>query len=714
MSHPFDTSRLASADVDVKRWINETLHQASVANASVSTDTHVGQLLTRLQLHQQETATTLEDIISQSVVRLPRVAMEVERMGKDARDLSERLSDTAKRAQEIVQSAPPDAERLRQLRRAKEKLIRCAKVLQKAKMLGLQLDELEAAASSRGGFGAKSGGGDDMESITTSVAEVHESLREVQTVDPSFGTAMEARLRTLEAELQHNVERDCLDLMKRQDTKRAPKLLAALRKIHRDEHVFQQYLSHIVQSRKPHILQDLKSVTAANGANSGDLSIAFSQHYRNFEKIFSKEADYIRTLYSVQHRDPSAKDGLAPAVDSAECADAVKALTEAIGAISNESVGGILSSVSNEALVSCYALLPAASDSKSVGMICRKPYESIVTNFTQRETKDIMAAMHDGSTPNAFNHGILFIVASLQRCTVFFPERTLMPVVRSATDAIKQSLRVITNFDDRGSIAASSSSSTPSTQVAFQQYNECGTAMRSLNLLTDAATGALIQASQVHSTLADQLLGAKEEIIALEKECRARCLSAVCATMILPFRKILKEYTQFHLWAPQKASGSSGPKVAKSLAAFNAGEVAPTDLIRTFGSELMELPMTLESVEGDLSSDDANGDVVQFWIGRVVGDVVAMSIEDIRTLVIHPSLPTHGTVGEKDAVPTVVPALEQLICDLEYLSNVLAAVSEASFESTLGVAIQKIQDELERVKSQAGLCVEPCSLSRIL
>ncbi|CUI15449.1 Hypothetical protein, putative, partial [Bodo saltans] len=305
MALNIDTAGLASPKVDLKQWINETLRsQAAAGGASVSMDVHVGQLLTRLQLHQQETATSLEDMISQSVVRLPRVAMEVERMGKEARDLSDRLATTAKHAQAVVETAPTDAQTLQQLRKTKEKLNRCAKVLQKAKMLGLQLDELEAAASSRssGNHGGNANPNEqhDMESITTSVAEVHESLREVQAVDPGFGTAMESRLRTLEGELQHNVERDCLDLMRRQDTARAPKLLTALRKIHRDEHVIQQYLAHVVQSRKAAILQDLKPVM--NGNIGGDLSIAFAQHYRNFEKIYSKEAGYLCALYGVSQQ----------------------------------------------------------------------------------------------------------------------------------------------------------------------------------------------------------------------------------------------------------------------------------------------------------------------------------------------------------------------------------------------------------------------------
>lgn len=724
-----DTTRLASTEVDLKQWINETLARSSTSGAGVPMDVHVGQLLTRLQLHQQETATSLEDMISQSVVRLPRVAMEVERMGKEARDLSERLSTTAKTAQEVVESAPPDAQKLRHLRRTKEKLTRCAKVLQKAKMLGLQLDELEAAASSRGAalgggsHGTKDNSADqhDMETITTSVAEVHESLREVQAIDPSFGTAMEARLRTLEAELQHNVERDCLDLMRRQDTVRAPKLLAALRKIHRDEHVFQQYLAQVVQSRKSVLLQDLKSVTS-NTAAGGDVSLAFGQHYRTFDKLFTKEADYVQALYGIVN------DTSNSAVDAAQFEEAIKALTESLGSLSNETVAGILSTSSNEALVNCYASLLAeigkanSPSSKILAHVCQRPYEGLLKQFTLREVRDISSGMHidhrSSSATAGFRKGIEFVASSLQRCSLFFPNETLPSVASAVNEAVKQALKSMTNIEG-SSQPASTSSSTILIQQAFQQYNESISALRSLSLLTDGNSGAFAIAGNKLPPLAPLLIQARDDILAFEKECRTCCLDAVCATMIVPFRGILKDYSRFHLWCAldTSAPGKVPQAVTRPLAAFHAGQVAPTDLIRQFGAQLMELPMTLESVESDLDTTDTadGGDVVQFWLTRVVSDIVSLTIDNLRGLTLHLSLPTHGSVGEEDAVPTVVPALEQLVCDLEYLSNVLAAVSEASFEQTLGVAIQKLQGELDLANDPAsGRLGRPCALAQVL
>jgi hypothetical protein len=181
--------------------------------------------------------------------------------------------------------------------------------------------------------------------------------------------------------------------------------------------------------------------------------------------------------------------------------------------------------------------------------------------------------------------------------------------------------------------------------------------------------------------------------------------------MLTPFRSILADYSRFHLWR-----AAAGNEQVKTLAAYNAGQVAPTDLIRQFGAELMELPMTLESVEGDLdtSPEGSEGDAVQFWLSRVVGEIVTLTIQSIRQFVIKPSPPTHGTVGDQGVALSVVPALEQLTCDLEYLSNVLVAVSEATFEETLGLAITKLQEELERLKAAGGPAGQPCVLASIL
>lgn len=702
-SMEFDTSRLASADLDVKAWINEAISRRTAG--ATTTEQRVTQLLTNMQLHQQTTANSLEELINQAVVRLPRVALDVERMATDAIELSEKLAVSAAQAAEVVQSVPPEAEALAELRRTKEKLTYCAKILQKAKMLSVQVEDLEHAARS-GKVGGATKDVSDMESIATSVAEVHASLRDVQRVDPSFGSAMEPRLRALEAELQHNVEKECLDLLKRQDKSSAPKLLAALRKIQRDDHVMHQYLLHIVGARKNQLVADVKS----SGMHGAPIGLPGAQQHRNGEAVSLTLAQYYRSAVKALIKDVEYLDLLYPTEPVAADKCAADLITKLSAATSELVLERLQSLGTNDEIVNCYRAVSAEIRKGYTGGLERynalidlltrsseQPFESLVPQFVSREQHaiegalDAVALLTEMDNKSAAKVGMEKITSSLDRCLHFFPSATLPRALLSATDTLTRVLNTL---------SAPSAQSSSSAQSAFRQYSVFCVVAKTVGLLVDPSNGWFVnvQRSPTAHVIDDGLLiKAAETIVGAEMSARRAAANSVCGTMMTPFQRVLKEYISSPMWT---VSGSAG--TSKGLVAFNAGQVAPSDLIRQFGASLMELPVMLEAVEAEATDfgDDEDG---QVWLGRIVTEVVQHLATQVNTIQIRHRAPSAASPRTSDV--SLLPALEQLACDIEYIGNVLAAVSEASFD-VLGTISSKLQELCEAEKRSPGTVKE--------
>ena len=83
-----DFSSFSDANFDAKAWINDAIK----ASKSDGTETFVSSMILKLQLLSQEVSSSFEETSSQTLVRMPRALMEIERMSKEAKNLRANLN----------------------------------------------------------------------------------------------------------------------------------------------------------------------------------------------------------------------------------------------------------------------------------------------------------------------------------------------------------------------------------------------------------------------------------------------------------------------------------------------------------------------------------------------------------------------------------------------------------------------------------------------
>jgi hypothetical protein len=482
--------------------------------------------------------------------------------------------------------------------------------------------------------------------------------------------------------------------MKRYETTQAPKLLAALRKIHREGHVLQQFLAQLASSRRSQANHELK----AGDHSKGEASVVlFAQYYRNLGKQFFKDVQFLETLLPDDQ-----------ATSSSAFETAARDLVEKVTLATSDAVTDKLRHMSsNDELVKCYL-----SSSVEIGKVVAdatsrvsallgtlttslgRPFEGQIPLFVQREQQVIDTAVNAASSADDLalksqvRHAVDQVVASLDRCAVFFPDSTLPQVLGHATEALVRLLQHV-------SVGGGSGPAPPAT-VAFRRFNSLCITWRSMSALCEAGTGWLVT-SRPRFTNSDvvsqRMCDSLDRLRSAESTSRTACVKVVCDAMQGPFNSILKQYVASTLW-------SQGPLGSKGLAVYNPGQVAPSDLIRQLGAELMELPMSLDAVESSITDPSAASGEWEApeWLSVIVSDVVDTFVATLRTITIHPRQMAGSEAASQEK--SLIPPLEQLVCDMEYFGNVLAAVSEANYERSLGRAMVTLQAALELQRTQ--------------
>jgi hypothetical protein len=626
-----NTPLLQHSSFDLKAWMNSVL-PAVAATGDAGDDLRVSKLLTRLQVHHQEASASLEDLISQALVRLPRTALEVERLTSDTVQLSKQLSAVVESVEPRIAALPAQAKDIARLDLARAKLLRCSHFLQRAKMVTLQLEELEVTAK------AGSGGGAAVEGFANAISEIQDTLRDLQRIDPSYGADIQARVHSLENDVQKSVERECLELLRRQDRVRAPALLSTLRKIGREGAVMDEFVALAAKQRKEQFLSDLRASAAGGAKPATELVAVLASNYKGIAKIITREAGYIGELFD---NDPQTAADVAKKIGRAFAEPGIASLL----------TSRLRQLQSNADLVQCIGTVQELKNQQSGALIehaqedAFATFAPLVPTFLQREADQLMTGAPD--SPQSFAQYFETLEDSVSRCTSFLPAITLgahLPVVLAA-------LR-----DRLSSLAAP----TGSLQERLQHYGVlCG--LRGhlgayeasfLARLPHVASAGKLSPSVVANI--EALVGSLRAALVKSIDSSER---SVGDALLVPVALRMRTYEQWDLWSSSAPSAAS----KRPYASFSSGEVSPSDIMRSVCEALMEVPLMLEAVNVDAAE-------MQLWLTRVVDASVASLSATLAAITIRgPSA-------------FVVHALDQLATDVEYYHNVLNAVSEGPFE----------------------------------
>lgn len=247
-----DPTAFSSKSFDRNAWLNGIL----TGGDPNSLEEQSSKLLTEIQIETQESVTRLEDTISVALSRLPRSVKDLEAVSAAVNSVTTSLEKIGEKT--CAMRTPQVAlEKLHELGSVSNKLKKCDQFLQSAADLSLQVEHIEMRLS-------QSADEDDVSDVAEATSSAECLLKQLQEVDSTFGSGFRQRIDRFESDLQKKLERDCLELLRKEDRERAPKLLATLRKIGRETSVIDSYCSLLIQPRKAQFMKDLSSTGTSN------------------------------------------------------------------------------------------------------------------------------------------------------------------------------------------------------------------------------------------------------------------------------------------------------------------------------------------------------------------------------------------------------------------------------------------------------------------
>lgn len=280
-----DLRQLSRDDLDVRRWLNATLSRvlegakdtaatqageantkATAARRSLQLEEQLVHLLhARVQTHRQELSSGIDDLISNTLVRLPRTTMELGRMATEAEELTGQLQVIEAIVQPGVGTAADTYVAQLHTRNASEvKLRRCTRLLEKAarvqeslRNIQYLIDHREAAAGSRKGealsresSAAAAGETDgkaaatrqrDLDEVAGIIRQAREDLLEITAVEDTFGEQHRAQLEQFEQYIEHAIEEECVGCLRAHQLERGTRLITTLHSIGRADAVLKRY-----------------------------------------------------------------------------------------------------------------------------------------------------------------------------------------------------------------------------------------------------------------------------------------------------------------------------------------------------------------------------------------------------------------------------------------------------------------------------------------
>ncbi|GET89511.1 hypothetical protein, conserved [Leishmania tarentolae] len=338
-----DNIRQLSRDgLDVRRWLNTVLSRvveaakemapagttaaaaapsvpsqaltaplAAVTATSTRKPLHLEEQLVqllhaRVQTHSQDLSASIEDLISSTLVRLPRTTMELERMATEAAELTAQLQRIESVVQPSVASGSDTYVTGLQMRKASEsKLQKCKRYLEKAARVkesirNLQyliehreltnnkvessygsstFDGLERAmdssadpitAGSPSNSSPSSGKAGtrhrDLDEVAGIIRQAREDLKEITSVDDTFGEQYKAQLEQFEQYIEHALEEECVACLLAHRQERSTRLMTTLYSIGRADAVLKRYGEQAATQMASMQQEKLRAYASSGGA----------------------------------------------------------------------------------------------------------------------------------------------------------------------------------------------------------------------------------------------------------------------------------------------------------------------------------------------------------------------------------------------------------------------------------------------------------------
>ncbi|KPA86921.1 hypothetical protein ABB37_00954 [Leptomonas pyrrhocoris] len=300
-----DLRQLSRDDLDVRRWLNATLSRvleaakdtpitSGEARSSGSSNTGtstaprkspqveeplVQLLLARVQTHHQELSASIEDLVSNTLVRLPRTTMELSRMSTEAGELTGQLKSIEDIVKPAVNAKSDAYVAQLHVRKASEmKLRKCMRLLEKAarveesiRNIQYLVEHREANAghqnksdsSNNNNHGTlssadlRNNGADaagkasatttkatrqrDLDEVAAIIRQARDDLKEITAVDDTFGEQYKAQLEQFEQYIEQALEEECVACLRTHQLERATRLITTLHSIGRADAVLRRY-----------------------------------------------------------------------------------------------------------------------------------------------------------------------------------------------------------------------------------------------------------------------------------------------------------------------------------------------------------------------------------------------------------------------------------------------------------------------------------------
>ncbi|CAJ1027198.1 hypothetical protein, conserved [Leishmania lindenbergi] len=330
-----DIRQLSRDDLDVKRWLNATLSRvvdavkevplvgataASAASpASSKTSAATSALVTtasarkslrleeqlvqllhaRVQTHSQELSTSIENLISSTLVRLPRTTLELKRMATEAAELTEQLQCIEGVVNPAVAAGSDTYVKELQLRKASEsKLHKCKRYLEKAAQVKENIRNLHYLVEHRESMSNKKGNGSagqitavnaangsslsdkatpphrDLDEVAGIIRQTREDLKEITAVDDAFGEQYKAQLEQFAQYIEHALEEECVACLLAHQLERATRLMTTLYSIGRADAVLKRYGEQAAIQMAAIQLEKLRACVSSGGAGAHGSSAA--------------------------------------------------------------------------------------------------------------------------------------------------------------------------------------------------------------------------------------------------------------------------------------------------------------------------------------------------------------------------------------------------------------------------------------------------------
>ncbi|KAG5501904.1 hypothetical protein JKF63_04174 [Porcisia hertigi] len=412
-----DIRQLSRDDLNVKRWLNATLARVLEAAKDVSLsgptsgdpalsvaattasihkplklEEHLVQLLhARVQAHSQELSAGIEDLISSTLVRLPRSTMELTRMATEAAELTEQLQHIQNVVNPTLAAGSETyVADLQKRKISEEKLHKCQRYLEKATRMQENIRNLQYLIEQRDSMATKKDSGvdarecldkadggssqvtsanslnslpspgkattreRDLDEVADIIHQTREDLKEITSVDDTFGKQYKTQLEQFEQYIEHALEEECVTCLLTHQLERATRLMTTLYSIGRADAVLtrygQQAAMQVVKVQQGKLRacvgSDSASVNKGKRAAAAVADLLCSEIIPEYNTFVSRELCFLSsltqgTLNGAQNVSPSKSTG-ARASEAAQgtAASAASAPAEGTSGSGNVAVSG--------------------------------------------------------------------------------------------------------------------------------------------------------------------------------------------------------------------------------------------------------------------------------------------------------------------------------------------------------------------------------------